>query len=82
MAVTPDGVITGFGFGMASTKDQPFAATFFAARHTPQERLTSVGHPACGPYVVDTGFEGDSNHHTWVARYHAEVICPPRRTSC
>jgi len=79
MAVTPDGVITGFGFGKASTKDQPLAGT--AVRHTPQNRLVSAGHPAYGPYVVDTGFEGGINHHQWAAQYQAQVICPPRRTS-
>ena len=33
-AVEPTGVITGFGFGPASTKDQPMAETFFALRAT------------------------------------------------
>ncbi|HLV99084.1 MAG TPA: hypothetical protein VKT82_10455 [Ktedonobacterales bacterium] len=32
MAATPGGVITGFGFAAASTKDQPLAETFFVAR--------------------------------------------------
>ncbi len=81
MAVTPDGVITGFGFGAASTKDQPLADTFFALRHAPQPHLPSVGQALAVPYVVDTGFEGSNNHHAWAVRYQAEVICPPRRTS-
>jgi len=81
LAVTPSGVITGFGFGAASTKDQPLADTFFALRHTPNCSLPSVGQPASGPYVVDTGFEGTANHHHWAAAYHAHVICPPRRSS-
>ena len=81
MAVNPTGVITGCGFGAASTKDQPLAETLFALRHTPAPQLPGVGRPADGPYVVDTGFEGADNHQTWAARYHAHVICPPRRTS-
>ncbi len=81
MAVTPDGVITGFGFGAASTKDQPLAETFFAVRHAPHRHMSSIGQPAYGPYVVDTGFEGAANHYAWATRYHAKVICPPRRTS-
>ncbi len=81
LAVTPHRVITGFGFGTASTKDQPLAETFFALRHTPSAHLPSVGHPAAGPYVADTGFEGATNHAHWAAAYQAEVICPPRRTS-
>src|SRR5262244_395 len=32
-AVNPVGMITGFGFGPASTKDQPLADPFFALRH-------------------------------------------------
>jgi len=48
MAVTPDGVITGFGFGAASIKDQPLADTFLAVRHTPHDRVSSAGHLACG----------------------------------
>jgi hypothetical protein len=35
VSTNPRGVITGYGFGSASTKDQPLAETFFAARHTP-----------------------------------------------
>ncbi len=81
MAVTPDGVITGFGYGAASTKDQPLADTFFAVRHTPHVHMPSVGDPAYGPYVVDTGFEGAANHDRWMMHYQAQVICPPRRTS-
>ncbi len=81
MAVTPDGVITGFGFGAASTKDQPLAETFFALRHTLTNGVSSVGRPANGPYLVDTGFEGAENHVKWTTWYQAQVICPPRRTS-
>ncbi len=81
LAVTPDGVITGFGFGAASTKDQPLADTFFALRHAPLQRMPSAGQSAYGPYVVDTGFEGADNHQAWAARYQAQVLCPPRRTS-
>lgn len=81
MAVTPDGVITGFGFGAASTKDQPLADTFFALRHTLNGSVASVGRRAYGPYVVDTGFEGNDNQVKWTTWYQAQVICPPRRTS-
>jgi hypothetical protein len=36
LAVNPVGVITGFGFGAASTKDQPLVDTFFALRRCKQ----------------------------------------------
>src|SRR3989441_7979968 len=39
LSVTPIGVITGFGFGPASTHDQPLASTLFAARQNPTPRL-------------------------------------------
>jgi DDE family transposase len=81
LAVTPSGVITGFGFGAASTKDQPRAETFFARRRHPHPALTSVGAPACGPYIVDKGFEGQGNQATWWRAYGAQVICPPKRQS-
>jgi hypothetical protein len=81
LAVNPTGVITGFGCGAASTKDQPLAETFFALRRHPRPGLASVGAPACGPYVVDKGFEGQANHQTWWQAYGAQVICPPKRTS-
>jgi hypothetical protein len=81
LAVNPIGVITGFGFGPASTKDQPLAETFFALRRHPHPGLASVGAPACGPYVVDKGFEGQVNQVTWWRAYGAQVICPPKRNS-
>jgi hypothetical protein len=70
-AVNPVGVITGFGLGPASTKDQPLAETFFALRRHPHPGLPSVGAPACGPYVVDKGFEGQANQQTWWQAYGA-----------
>jgi Transposase DDE domain len=81
LAVNPWGMITGFGLGPASTKDQPLAETFFALRRYPHPGLASVGLPACGPYVVDKGFEGHANHQTWWRAYGAQVICPPKRNS-
>ena len=81
LAVNPMGVITGFGFGPASTKDQPLAETFFALRRYPNPGLASVGTPACGPYVVDKGFEGQGNQVIWGRAYGAQVICPPKRNS-
>ena len=81
LAVNPTGVITGLGFGAASTKDQPLAETFFALRRSPHPGLASVGAPAAGPYVVDKGFEGHVNQETWGRAYGAHVICPPKRNS-
>jgi len=74
-------MITGFGFGPASAKDQPLAETFFALRRHPHPGLASVGAPACRPYVVDKGFEGQVKQGTWWRAYGAQVICPPKRNS-
>lgn len=81
MAVNPVGVITGVGFGAASTKDQPLAETFLAARHRPHPGLPSVGAPADGPYLTDKGFEGQAYHQHWREDYGAVVICAPKRNS-
>jgi hypothetical protein len=80
-AVNPIGVITGFGFASASTKDQPLAETFFALRAFPDPRLASVGAPAQGVYVTDKGFEGEDRHRYWQAVYGAELLCTPKRNS-
>ena len=77
--VNPIGVITGFGFAEASTKDQPLAETFFALRRFPHPRLASVGEKASGPYAVDKGFEGAQRHQQWQALYGAQVVCAPKR---
>jgi len=81
LAVKPVGMITGCGFGPASTKEHPLAETFFARRRSPHPSLASVGAPACGPYVVDKGFEGQANHQTWWRASGAQVIGPPKCNS-
>ncbi len=83
-AVTPEGVITGFGFGPASANDHPLAETFFALRRAmpegPLPSVPSVGRPAEGCYVVDAGFVGERPQRRWRETYGARVVCPPKRT--
>ena len=81
ISVTPLGVITGFGFGSASTKDSVLAETFLAARAQPQPRLPSVGQPAYGDYVADKGFSQDADLARWLTGYGANVICAPKSNS-
>jgi len=76
-SVTPSGVITGFGFGQGSEKDQPLAETFFAVRHCPDARLPTIGKPALGPYIADSGFIGAKRQQLWASLYHAQVITIP-----
>lgn len=81
VAATPEGVITGYGFGSAEAKDQPLAETFFAARHTGDPRLPTVGVPAGEPYLADSGFIGADRHAHWRAAFGSTVICPPYRSA-
>jgi hypothetical protein len=43
LAVSPVGVITGVGFGSASTQDQRLAETFFARRRCPHPQWCGAG---------------------------------------
>lgn len=80
LAVSPSGVVTGYGFGPASTKEQPLADTFFSLRRFPNPRCLSVGQASGEPYVADNGFVGAALHQHWQATYGARVICPPQRS--
>jgi hypothetical protein len=81
ISVTPEGVVTGFGFGEGSAKEQPLADTMLALRSQPLPALPSVGQPAVGWYFADMGFAGEPNHALWRARYGAEVITEPQVNS-
>jgi hypothetical protein len=81
VAVSPTGVITGFGFSAASTAEQSMAETFLASRKRPSPRLPSVGRTTSGCYVADKGFEGAENHLRWLECYEARIIHPPKRNS-
>jgi len=82
LAVTPQGVITGFGLAPASAKEQPIAETFFYLRAHPNHRFISIGHASRGRYYpADKGFEGQKNRQHWGEAYGAWVICSPKRNS-
>jgi hypothetical protein len=79
-AVTHKGVITGFGVGPATGKDQPMAGDFLALRHAPDDLMPWVGEPAAaGTYVLDKGFSGRNLHVRWAAEYDAHAVCAPQR---
>lgn len=78
-SVTPQGVITGFGCAPASTKEQPYAETFLAARAAQPAGLAEVGAPALGAYITDNGFCGQTRHQSWAQAYGAWVISPPQK---
>lgn len=77
-AVNPEGVITGYAVAPASTKDQPYAEDFLAARAFANPRTAMVGQPAQGPYLADRGFEGRERHQRWAEEFGALVLAPPR----
>jgi len=81
LSVTPTGVITGFGFGSASTHDQQLAETLFALRAGDCPPLPSAGLPAIGAYVADKGFAGAKPHRRWQQQYQVEVVTAPHQTS-
>jgi hypothetical protein len=79
LCVKPFGVITGFGFGSASTHDQQLATTLFAARQMPSSRLPSAGVPAHGSYVANKGFAGERPRHRWQAQQRFDLVTPPHQ---
>jgi Transposase DDE domain len=81
LCVNPIGVITGFGFGSASTHDQHLAATLFAVRQHPSPRLSSAGLPAQGSYVADKGFAGERPRRRWRQERQVDLVTPPHQTS-
>ena len=81
MAISPTGVLTGFGFASAHVHDNSLAETFFALRHIPHPSLPSVGAAKPRPYVADKGFSGQENRARWQSLYRATVISPPTRNS-
>jgi hypothetical protein len=81
LCVTPAGVITGFGFGSASTHDQHLAATVFAARQHPSSRLPSAGLPAQGSYVADKGEACERPRRRWQAQRQIDLVTPPHQSS-
>jgi hypothetical protein len=81
VCVTPLGVITGFGFGPASTHDQHLATTLFALRQHPTPRLLSTGLPADGSYVADKGFTGERPRQRWHAERQVDLVTPPHQST-
>lgn len=81
LSVTPVGVITGFGFGSASTHDQRLAETLFAVRQTPSPRLPSAGRPACGSYLADKGFAGERPRRSFQALHQVDLVTAPHQRS-
>jgi hypothetical protein len=85
-AVTPRGIITGYGVGSGSVKEQPLTTALLAARANPAlaavlpQAGQAVGVSAADGlayYVADSGFAGHAAHERWRVAAHAVVITPP-----
>jgi hypothetical protein len=76
-AISPSGVITGFGFAPAGTHDVPLAETDLPVRAGLPSCLPSCGRQARVPYVADRGFAGDAVAARWRSCYGAEMVTPP-----
>jgi hypothetical protein len=80
-AVTPEGVVTGFGPAPGNEQDRALAEAFFAQRAAPAQALPSAGRAAAGAYLADSGFAGRAARARWAGRYDAHVCAPPQRDS-
>jgi hypothetical protein len=78
VSTTPEGTITGWGVGPASTNDRALAETLFGQRAEVPPVLPSVGQPASGVYVADSGFAGKACQGRWVREHQAQVVAPPQ----
>jgi hypothetical protein len=81
ISIAKDGMISGFGFGSASTHDQRLMETYLAARARPIAQLASGGEKAQGVSIEDKGFAGALPHTRWRAHFGAEVITPAHQSS-
>lgn len=81
VCTTPEGTVTGWGVGPASTNDRALADTLFAQRETASPALSSAGESATAVYLADSGFAGVACEAPWVAEHHAQVVAPPQTGS-
>jgi hypothetical protein len=78
VSCTPEGIVTGWGVGPASTNDRALAETFFGQRAAPAAPLSSRGQAVSSVYVADSGFAGLNCQGQWVHDHHAQVVAPPQ----
>lgn len=78
LSCTPTGLITGYGLAPGNEQDRTLADTFFAERAAVVQVLPSVGRPASGVYLADTGFAGRAAQTRWAQAHAAGVYAPPQ----
>jgi hypothetical protein len=81
VSIAQDGMITGYGFGSASTHDQLLLETLLTVRAQPTSQLSSPGKPAQRCSIADKGFAGEKPRQRWRDQRGAEVITPQHQRS-
>jgi hypothetical protein len=77
LAVTPTGVITGFGFGPESLVDHHLAETRFSARCRAELGPSSCGQAGRGNAIAEKGKTCEIPHQRWKMLWQAEVLAAP-----
>jgi hypothetical protein len=80
IAVTPTGVVTGWGIAPGNEQDRNLTDALLAERAAPIQALPSAGRAASGVYLADSGFAGRAARARW-AEFGADVLAPPQRGS-
>jgi len=78
IAVTPTGVITGWGIAPGNEQDRNLTDVLLAQRAAPEQTLPSAGRPASAVYLADAGFNGKAARERW-AEWGADVLAPPHK---
>lgn len=78
-AVSPRGVITGYGVASAAVKEHAMAEALFALRTQAPAPLPSAGRCLGGGYyVLDRGFSGPHRHQQWQQHFGVQIVCAPQ----
>jgi len=81
VSIGQTGVITGYGFGLASSHDQHLLEPFLAVCSLSCGDLPTMGKKTQAVYIADKGFAGDKPHKRWRELFDAEVITAPHQRS-
>jgi len=77
IAVTPSGVVTGWGIAPGNAQDRALADALLGERAAPAQAAPSAGRAASGVYLADSGFAGRDARARWLA-LGADVLAPPQ----
>jgi hypothetical protein len=78
VCTTPEGTVTGWGVGPASTGERALAATLLAHRAPPHPALASAGAVDSSVSRADGGFAGVTDEAHVQHERHAPLVAPPQ----